>query len=133
MTAALSRRAFLAPFFAALASPAADPTSAAVRLCNELVVSDIFEAATEQEGKRAAIADWTRKASVYGESFSLFRLARHREVECVPSKAGTQFCRAAGHACTLSQTVPEEAKVTRAFPRGSVIRDSLIEAAAKRQ
>lgn len=77
--------------------------SAAVRECKPAVSSGIFKGTDELATKKLALDDWKAKARTYGESYTNWRLAAGRMINCLPAKDGGLECVAHGAPCLIEQ------------------------------
>jgi hypothetical protein len=96
--------AFLIVGIPAVASSAAQ---AAVNYCMPLMKADPAEGSTMTIAKRLALANWLRRAAIFGVEYTRWGISWNHELVCRTSSRGTVVCQAAGHPCAVRQVPPD--------------------------
>ncbi len=79
------------------------PSLAAVRICNDVVASDVVTAADEQSAKKQALDQWKAKASKAGPGYDGWGVAAEKSLKCFKKDNGTFECVAFGAPCVIQQ------------------------------
>ncbi len=85
----------------ALVSP--HVATAAVRVCQPIVSSDIAIAPDELGAKKKALDQWREKALKAGPGYDIWRLAAQKSLKCFKKGDGTYECVAFGAPCLIQQ------------------------------
>ena len=88
-------------FGLALLFPSA--ATAAVRVCQPIVSSDIAIAADELAAKKKALDQWRERALKAGPGYDVWRLAAQKSLKCLKKDDGTHECVAFGAPCLIQQ------------------------------
>lgn len=84
----------------------ADPSRAAVRVCQAPVSSGIASDALETKARAKAIASWTDKAKSAGSRAASWRIADKKILRCARLPDGQFDCVAYAQPCTIKQVAP---------------------------
>ena len=81
---------------------AVSPAAAAVNECVDELAGRRFEAKSELDAKKQALADWTAQAAKLGEGYTRWQIAFNRRFDCKPAASGVS-CQAIARPCTIKQ------------------------------
>lgn len=85
-----------------MAAPRSATVLAAIRVCHDVVASDIASDLDELTAKKKALDQWRAKAAAFGEGFDAWRVAANKALQCF-QKDGHFECVALGAPCLIQQ------------------------------
>jgi hypothetical protein len=80
---------------------------AAVWYCLPLMKANPAEGSTVTIAKHLALADWLRRATIFGVEYTRWGISWNHELICTVTRRGTTVCQAAGHPCAVRQVPPD--------------------------
>ena len=81
-------------------TPFNEPVAAAVRVCQNVVSSEITTGKDELASKKKAIDQWIARAHAFGPDYGLWRLAAEKSLQCFQKNGGFE-CVALGAPCII--------------------------------